>query len=130
MRRPEEVHLEQAERLDVLHRELGDHFLVDALLLERHDLDERPVGDHDAGSVDRVLADEPLERRGEVDDLPDDLVGVVGLAQLGARLEALAQEDLGALGDELGHPVDRAVGDVEDATRRLAPLHAPPSSRT
>ena len=87
MRRPEEVHLEQAERLDVLHRELRDDLLVDALLLERHDLDERPVGDHDACGVDRVLADEPLERRREVDDLADDLVGVVRLAQLGARLQ-------------------------------------------
>ena len=32
---PEEVHLQQAERLDVLHRELGDDLLVGALLLQR-----------------------------------------------------------------------------------------------
>ena len=31
----EEVHLEEAERLDVLHRELGDDLLVGPLLLER-----------------------------------------------------------------------------------------------
>ena len=62
LRRPEEVHLQEAERLDVLHRELRDDLLVRALLLERDVLDERPVADDDAGGVDRVLADEALER--------------------------------------------------------------------
>ena len=55
----EEVDLQQAERLDVAHRELRDDLLVGALLLQRHDVGQRPVGDHDAGGVDRVLADEP-----------------------------------------------------------------------
>ena len=75
----EEVHLQQAERLDVAHRELRHDLLVGALLLERDVLDERPVADHDAGGVDRVLADEPLERLREVDDLARRLVCVVGL---------------------------------------------------
>ena len=114
---PEEVHLQQAERLDVLHRELRHDLLVGALLLERHELDERPVGDDDAGGVDRVLADEALERLREVDDLADDLVGVVGLAELGAGLQALLEVDLRALGDQLRDPVDDAVGDVEHAPR-------------
>ena len=82
----EEVHLQQAERLDVPHRELGHDLLVGALLLQRHVLGERPVADHDARGVDRVLPDEPLERLREVDDLADDLVGVVGL--LAARRPA------------------------------------------
>ena len=51
----EEVHLQQAERLDVAHRELRHDLLVGALLLERHDVDQRLGADHDAGGVDRVL---------------------------------------------------------------------------
>ena len=40
------------------------------------------------------------------------LVGVVGLAQLGARLHALLERDLRPLGHQLGDPVDDAVGDA------------------
>ena len=58
----EEVHLQQAEPLDVAHRELGDDLLVGALLLQRHDVDQRLGADHDAGGVDRVRARQPLER--------------------------------------------------------------------
>jgi hypothetical protein len=66
---PEEVHLQQADLLDRLHRELGDG-AVDALAvlvgagvgeLQRHDVGQRPVGDHDRGGVDRGVADDPLE---------------------------------------------------------------------
>ena len=81
----EEVHLQQAERLDVPHPELGDDLLVAAFLLQRDDVGQRPVGDHDARRVDRVLADEALERLREVDDLPHDRVGVVGLLELRIR---------------------------------------------
>ena len=63
----EEVHLQEAERLDVLHRELGTTLWLGALLLERHVLGQRTVADDDARGVDRVLADEALERSGEVD---------------------------------------------------------------
>ncbi len=71
--------------------------------------------DHDARRVDRVLADQPLERRREVDDLADELVAVVGLPELGALLHAVREVDLRPLGDELRDPVDRAVRDVEHA---------------
>ena len=36
--------------------------------LQRHDLVERPVGDHHGGGVDRVVADDPLEALRDVDD--------------------------------------------------------------
>ena len=113
---PEEVHLEQAELLDVPHGELRHDLGVAPLLLERDDLDERAVGDDDAGGVDRVLANEALERTGEVDDLAHDLVRVVGLAQLRAGLQRLLEVDLRPLRDQLRDLVDDAVGNVEDAT--------------
>ena len=111
----EEVHLQQAERLDVAHLELGHDLLVAALLLQRHDVGERAVRDHDTGGVDRVLAHEPFERLGEVDDLLHLRVGVVGLLQLGAGLEALVEVDLRPFRDQLRDLVDDAVGDLEHA---------------
>ena len=112
----EEVDLQQAERLDVAHRELRHDLLVGALLLERHDLDQRPVADHDAGGVDRVLADEPLERLREVDDLAHERVGVVRRLQLLAGLQATRRGlTFGPSGIELRDPVDGAVGHLEHA---------------
>ena len=117
LRKPEEVHLQQAERLDVPHPELRHRLLALALALERDDVGQRPVGDDDAGGVDRVLADEALERLGEVDDLARLRVVVVGRLQLGAGLQALVEVDLRPLGDQLRDLVDLAVGDLEDAAR-------------
>ena len=90
---PEEVHLQQPDLLDRPHRVLGDD-LVRALAacrspfsaagaavlgeLQRDDLLQRPVGDHDRGGVDRVVADDPLEALGDVDDLLRVGLGVVG----------------------------------------------------
>ena len=111
----EEVHLQQSERLDVLHRELGDDFLVGALLLQRHDVGERLGADHDAGGVDRVGAREPFERLRELEDLLRDGIAVDGLAQLAVRLQAFGERLAGAFGDQLGDLVDDAVGHFEHA---------------
>ena len=109
----EEVHLQQPERLDVAHRQLCDDFRVGALLLDRDDLGQRAVGDDDARGVDRVGADEALERLRQVDDLADDRIGVVGLLELGAGLEVVVEVDLRAFRDHLRDPVDGAVRDLE-----------------
>ena len=111
----QEVHLQEAERLDVPHPELGHDLLVGALLLQRHVLGQRPVADHDAGGVDRVVADEALERLREVDDLAHERVGVVGLLELGAGLEAVGEVDLRPFRDQLRDPVDLAVRDLQHA---------------
>ena len=65
----EEVHLEQAERLDVAHRVLGHDRLVGALALQRQVLGQVAVADHDGGGVDGVLPHEALERPRHVDQL-------------------------------------------------------------
>ncbi len=112
---PEEVHLQQAERLDVRARDLRDDLLVDALLLQRQQVDQRLRADHDGGGVDAVLARQPFERLREVDDLARDRVGVVRLLQLGAGLEAVVERLPRAFRDELRDLVDDAVGDLEHA---------------
>ena len=59
--------------------------------LQGDDLLQRPVGDHHRGGVDRVVADDPLEALGDVDDPLRVGLGVVGLLQLLARLQALLE---------------------------------------
>ncbi len=109
----EEVHLEQAERLDVLHRDLRHDLLVGALLLQRHDLDQRLRADHNACRVDRVGPRQALERSREVDDLLRDRIVLDRVRQLCPGLQRLLERLARAFRDHLRDPVDRAVGDLQ-----------------
>ena len=116
----QEVHLQQADLLDRLHRELRDRAVdLRAVLaragvgeLERHDVRQRAVGDHDRGGVDRRVADDALEPLGDVDDLLGDRVARDLGGEVGARLEALLEARRAAhdrvrdqLGELVPHPV-------------------------
>ena len=126
----EEVHLEEAERLDVAHRELRDDGLARTLLLQRQVLHQRAVADHDAGRVDRVGPRQPLERPRDLDDLAGGLVLVAGLRELLPRLEAIGEVDLRALGDQLRDAVDDAVRHTHHAPGVAHGGLAPAASRT
>ena len=76
--------------------------------LQRHHLLQRAVGDHHRGGVDRVVADDPLEALGDVDDPLRVGLGVVGLLQLLARLEAFS-EGGAAAHDRLRYLLRQAV---------------------
>ena len=127
----EEVHLQQADLLDRLHRVLRDR-AVGALALgvrggaailgelQRHDVRERSVGDHHGGGVDGGVADDPLEALGRLDHLARLGLRVVHAAQLGLLDEVLV-EGLGAahdrLGDQLRQAIARAVVEPEHPRR-------------
>ena len=125
----EEVHLQQAELLDRLHRELRDELVVALPVavavararvgeLERDDVRERLARDHDRRGVDRGVADDPLEAARDVDDLLRRAVRVVGAAQRLARLEAVVERRRAALlrvRDELREAVADAVVVAEHA---------------
>ena len=73
--KPEEVHLEQPQRLDVGHGMLDhDRPLVPGDALQRHDVRQRLLGDHDARGVGPRVAGEALYLEGGVEDLPGGLV--------------------------------------------------------
>ena len=57
----EEVEFDQARLLDPLHVELGDRHVGLRIAIQRHQLGERAVADHDAGRVGRGVAVEPFE---------------------------------------------------------------------
>ena len=93
----QEVHLEQAELLDGLHRVLGDR-AVDLLAvrprarvgeLQRDDVGQRAVGDDHRGGVDGRVADDALQALGDVDDL----LGHRVARHLGGDVGAELQQD-------------------------------------
>ena len=63
LRRPRKSIFSRPSASTSLHRELRHDLLVGALLLQRHDVDQRLGADHDAGGVDRVGARQPSSGR-------------------------------------------------------------------
>ena len=126
---PEEVHLQQAERLDAVHVELRDDLLrvVAGVLreLQGEVVHERRVPDHDARGVHRVLAAQPLERPGRLDDLLGLGLLLVGRGQVRRELQrvldrVVAAHDRGRV--HLAEPVPHHRGEPEHARRVADPL--------
>ncbi len=101
---PQEVHLDQAQRLARGVVELGDHRPVGGPLEQRDHIDQRLAGHDHAGRVHAPLALQPLDADRGVDDLLHVAVGVVERPELAALAEALVLgvEDL-AERDVLAH---------------------------
>ena len=122
---PEEVHLQQADALDVLHRPLRDDFVLLALV-ERHELGQRPRGDHDAGGMDRRMPGHALEPSRDGEQLLDALVLLLHLLQrraLGQRLfEIHVERRRHRLGDAVGVRI-RDVHYPRDVAHHGARLH-------
>ena len=93
----EEVHLQQAERLDaahlVLRHDRGQLGVLArlGLALDGQVLGEGLLGDHHGGGVDAVLAPHPLEALGHVDDPLGVGVGLVHGPQVGGHLVAVLE---------------------------------------
>ena len=117
--RPEEVELEQAQRLDAVHLVLGHQRVRVGRLLERHQLGQRLAADDHAGGVGRGVAGDALELLGEVDE-PLDLPGRASYISRERRrdLERLVELDAELVGDGLGDPVDLAVAEARARARR------------
>ena len=85
---------------------------------DRQEVGHRPRGDHDAGRMYALVADEPLQRTGGVDDLLGGLLGLVRDGELGAGLEGVLELHADrALGHHLRDPVDLPVRVAEHAPR-------------
>ena len=114
VREPEEVELQQPERLDGVHLVLGHEPVRVRRPLERHELGQRLAADDDAGGVGRGVAGDALEVPGEVDDPLDARVGVDLLAQRRRDRQGLVELDPELVRDRLRDPVHLAVRVTED----------------
>ena len=108
----EEVDLEQAERLDVLHRHLVDDLGLRPLLLQRDELDQRLGADHvPAAWIESARVSLPVGRaRSTISRRRDRRRRCV---PVGPGLERLVERLARAFRDELRDPVDDAVRDLE-----------------
>ena len=80
VRQPEEVELQQPQRLDRVHLVLRHQRVRVGRLLERHQLRQRLARDDDAGGVGRRVPGDALELLRELQQLRDLRVGVAHLA--------------------------------------------------
>ncbi len=111
----QEVELDQPRLLDVLHVELGDRHVGARVAVQRHQLVERPVADHDAGGMGRGVARQALELLGDVDHALDLLVLARRLDQPRLEQHRLLQgRRIGRVErHQLRDPVDLAIGQAE-----------------
>ena len=103
---PQKVHLEQAGQLDARAVPLRNDVILSGDRLQRDVIDQRLVGDDDAGGVGPRTAGQALEPDGDVDHFVDLRVGVVGLLQVGALFDRVLQPDVQRVRHHLGDVVD------------------------
>ena len=113
----EEVELHEAGLLHPFHVELGHAHAGLRVAVERHQLLQWPVADHDAGGMGRGVPVQAFELLRDVEHALDDRLLVDGRLELRLALDGLREGDrIGrVLRHELGELVDLAVGHFEHA---------------
>ena len=113
----QEVHLQKAQLLNGGHGVLGHHRVV--IFGQGHVMLHRKLGDHHPGSVGGGIPGHALQGPGGVDEVPDPVVPVIHLLQLGGGFQSLVQGDVGGGRYQLGHHIRLPIGEVQ------RPAHIP-----
>ncbi len=116
---PQEVELQEAQRLAGVHLELGHGRLAVRGPLEGHDVGQRIATDDDPGGVGRGVASDPLQLPSGPDQAVHPFITGHQLPELGARLDRALQADVQLVGNGLGHPVCFGIGEAH-GPRRVA----------
>ena len=142
----QKVELHQAGRLDPFHVELGRRHVRLRIAVERHELGERAVADHDAGRMRRGVRIETFEHLGDIQHPRDRGSAAAASCSRGSPsiawssvtgLGGVLRHELGELVDlperHLQHAADIAQDaarqegaegdDLRDAVRAVAPAH-------
>ena len=125
--RPEEVHLQKTDALDLLHRPLRRDFVARALV-ERRVLRDRLRRNDDAGGVHRGVPRHALEPPGDAQQLLHLRVVLLQLLQRLALLERLVERHVERRRDLLGDLVDvreRHLEHASDVAHDRLRLHRP-----
>jgi len=121
----EEVHLEQAHPLDVLHGPLGRDFVLLAAI-ERSELHHLPWRNDDARGVHRRVPRHPFQAPGHLQQFAHALVLAFKVGQRGHLLDRLVEAHVERAGNQLGHAVnfgDRELHHAPDVADHGASLH-------
>ena len=113
-RQAQEVELDQARLLDVLHVELGGRHQRARVAVERHQLVQRPVADHHAGGMGRGVARQAFELQRDVDHARHPGIVVARLLEPRLQLDRLRQ------GHRVGRVVRHELADPVDQPERQA----------
>ena len=106
----EEVHLQHAEQLEIVHRVLGgDGFMVHA---QGHELADRARRDHDAGGVGGGVARHPFDLFRHRDQAGGLRIRAHQLRQFRHAGQRAVERHVRRLRDHFGHAVRRTVGDA------------------
>ena len=111
----QEVELDQPDLLDAAHVVLRHDVARLRVAVQRHQLDQRAVADHDARRVRRGVARQALELARRLEEPLHLPVRLDARAQLGRLRERLLELDAERLGHQLRDPVDVAEGHAEHA---------------
>ena len=113
----EEVELHEAGRLDPFHVELGHRHVGLGIAVERHELAQGAIADHDAGGVGRGMPRQAFEALGDVEGARHHRVFVAERLQLRlARDRGRQRHRRGRiLRHQLGQLVDLAIGHLQHA---------------
>ena len=114
---PQEVELEQSQRLAGVHLELGHGRSTIRRPLQRHDLGQRLPRDDDPGSVRGRVSRHPLQLLGDRDQPVDPVICSDQLAQLRRGLQRAVERDVELVGDRLGDAIRLRVGQPHRTTR-------------
>ena len=107
----QEVHLEEADAIDLLHRPLGRDFVAVALE-ERRVIGDRAGGDDDARGVDAGVPRHAFEALAHVEQVLDARILLLHLAQLRILDQRLLERHVERRRDLLGDAIDVRVGHV------------------
>ena len=110
-----EVHLEQAQVRRIVAVILRDDAAAFGVALHGHVVGHGVAADDGRAGVHALAAHVAFDRLRGVDDLVHVLFAVVGLFQVGVRLERLVDGDAELVADHLADAVAHAVGVVEHA---------------
>ena len=113
----QEIELHQPRGLRPFHAELGRRQLRARVAVERHEVDQRPVGDDHARGMGRGVTVEPLQPLADIEQLRHDRFGVARLLQPRLGGDGLRQGDGigGVHRHELAEPIDLAIGHLQHA---------------
>ena len=113
----EKVELHEPGGFRPFHVELGGGKLGARIAVERHEVDQRPVGDDHAGGMGRGVAVQPLEALADIEQLCHQRLGVARLLEAWLACDGLWERDgvCRVHRHELAQPVDLAIGHLQHA---------------
>ena len=104
----EEIHLQQAQLFDIVHRKLSDNFVV-ASFIKRQEFGERLGRNHHARCMSRTVTWQAFQLERDSQQLVDAGTFLTHLLELGLFLERISKIDVQPIGYQFGNFVDFAV---------------------